>query len=86
MLSLAGRSGRLGQERGPQQLHGVLEEGPAPARGWAVAARVGVKALVDDDAVQLVAAGSIAPSGVGGAVVERDSAGRHAAIIGGLIW
>ena len=44
--------------------------------GRAVAARMGVEALVDDDAVQLATAGATAPSGVVGALVDRHGAGQ----------
>lgn len=48
--------------------------GTGPAR--AVAARMGIEALVYDDAVQVATAGTTAPSGVGGALVNRHGAGQ----------
>lgn len=69
-------SGGLGQERGAQQLRRVLEDGGGTSRARAVAARMGVVALVDDDAVQLATAGATASTGMGGALLGRHGAGK----------
>ena len=69
-------SGRLGQQRGAQQLRHVLEDGGGTGGARAVAARMGVVALVDDDAVQQATAGATASTGVGGALLGCHCAGQ----------